>query len=462
VPSSVLPTGGGRTSAFDVVADYNAPTNGTTDAAPDIQNALNDCASTGGGEVWVGDGTFALGSVLYVQNNTWLHLSPGAIMTRIVNGGSGIAPPYMVANFNGSTSASGSSNILIEGGSWVFDGQTASGVPMAFVGGTGILVRNTSIRTLAQNPAVLFAGCTGCATRGVTYLASSPGGARSAYVSSPPAVRIETAASSVISGLNAAMYTNSPCSTIYVDGCDISGSTSSDGTGLYTVFGGISGTTAAVSSSYHENIFVTGNTSVAFPYNATYPTNWQTCTVSNNQFNLNNGQVFSSSWSPSAPGSTNQINANNTTTAGTGSTDAYYTANSSGRTGTSLSIDGTLQVTVVANAVYEVRASIPYSSGNAGIKYDWSLPSGQFNYTSNRVEGESTGFGTVYPAVNASLTAGTPDTASVNGSAIQVLGLLQVSSTGGTFGLEWCQQSNQPGYPIVLQAGAYLYLNRVA
>lgn len=461
IPNGVLPPGGGRTSAFDVVKDYGAPTNGTA-ASADIQSALNDCATAGGGEVWVGDGNFGIDLPLYVQNNTWLHLSPGAVMNRIVNSGSGLAPTYMVANFTSST-GSGTGNILVEGGSWVFDGQTAAGIPMAFFGGVNVLVRDTSIRTLAQSPAILFAGCTTAVAERVKFATATPANTRSSYSSSPPAVRVETADSSVIAGLNGAIYTEAACNTIAVRACAITGATTSDGTGPYTAFGGMVGTTAAVASSFHQNVIVTDNTAVALPYNGTYPANWQSCTITNNQFSLNNGNAGTATWNPSAPGTTNQVITNNTTTSAASSNDAYYTSNSSGRSGTSLSIDGTLQLTVQANAVYEVRASIPYSSGSVALKYDWSLPSGQFNYTAIREESISSGFGPTYSIAQAvSLTAGTPDNADPSGSGVHVLGLLQVGSSGGTFGFEWAQHSNAPGFPIVLLAGAYLYLTRVA
>ena len=470
IPSGVLPPGGGRTSAFDVVKDYSAPVNGT-DASTAIQNALNDCGTAGGGEVWVGDGTFGIGETLYVPNNVWLHLSPGATMNRILGGG-GQAPVYMVANFNGAVSGSGATNILIQGGSWIFDGQTATGSPMAFVNGTDIVVRDTSIRTLQQCPAILFAGCTDCGDENVLYSTATPTGARSAYASSPPAVRIETAASSVISGLNSSMYTNNPCTNIWTLGCAITGATASDGTGLFTAFGGLVGTTAAVSSSYHTSILVMGNSAVALPDNGCYAVNWQTMHVMGNDFNLNNGQSALISWSPSAPATTNQIVANNSTADATiGNLRAYYTTASGGRTGTTLTIDGTLQVTVVANAVYEVRASIGYQcgSGSAGIKYDFSGPSGfAFNYTTSRMvaESQSTGFSniTYYFTQTSAIAAGSPDNAiTSNGNAgIQVLGLLQVGSTGGTFGFEWCQEVNQGGYNLTLDEGSYLYLTRVA
>lgn len=464
IPNGVLPAGGGRTSAFDVVKDYSAPVNGTS-ASTQIQNALNDAGTSGGGEVWVGDGNFGIDSTLYVPSNVWLHLSPGAVMTRIVNAGSGLPPVYMVANFNGSVSGSGASNILVEGGKWVFDAQATAGVPMAFVNGDSILMRNTSIRALAQSPAVLVAGCTNVGCDEVQFSSATPGGARSAYTSSPPAVRIEVAGSGVIAGLNAGMYTNAGCTSVRVRNCAITGATASDGTGAYTVFNGIAGTTAATASVFHQNIVVSGNTSVGFPANAVNAVNWQTMGVTGNQFSLNNGQDAVSTWNPSAPGSSNQVVANNLNTSAGTDLKAYKTGNTA-RTGTSRTLDPDLAVTVSSSAVYEVRLSVPYACASAvtGLKYDFSVPSGaSFTYTTSRPVAQTSGFsGSDYPAVIAQNTNGTADTADPNGTGMQIMGLLQVSSTGGTFGLTWAQASNQPSFAVQVQAGAVMFLKRLA
>ncbi len=459
IPTSTLPTGGGRTSAFDVVADYDAPVNGT-DASTAIQSALTACGELGGGEVWVGDGTFGIGETLYLPPGTWLHLSPGATMNRIVSPTSGIAPAYMVANFNGNTSTSGSGSLLVEGGSWVFDGPGAAGVPMAFVGGSNILVRNTTIRTLQGSPAVLFAGCSNAAADGIEYSTATPTSARSAYASAPPAVRVETAASTVIASLNGAMYTGSGCSSVRVRNCSITGATASDGTGLYTAFGGLAGTTAAVASSYHENILVTSNTAVALPYNGVYPANWQTMTVTGNQFNINDGATSLASWNPSAPGTTNQIVANNGATDGGSGTYAYKSADLSRSNTTTLTLDPDLQVTVAANGIYEVRAGIGYvsSSTNPGIAWDFQVPSGTMNYT-EVVPYNDGGSSGAY-----SNTSGTPDNAATGGGtslALQFNGLLRVGATGGTFGFKWAQNSSS-GSSVTLYLGSYLSLTRLA
>jgi hypothetical protein len=463
IPNGVLPPGGGRTSSFDAVKDYSAPVNGTS-ASTQIQNALNDAGTAGGGEVWVGDGTYGIDTTLYVPSGVWLHLSPGAVMNRIVNTGSGLAPVYMVANFNGSVSGSGSSNILIEGGKWVFDSQAAAGVPMAFVDGDSILVRNTNIRALAQSPAVLIAGCTNVACDEVQFSSATPGGARSAYTSSPPAVRIEVAGSGVIAGLNAGMYTNAACTSVRIRNCTITGATASDGTGVYTIFNGLAGTTAATASVFHQNIIVSGNMSVGFPANAVNAVNWQTMGVTGNQFSLNNGQDAVSTWNPSAPGSTNQVIANNLTTSAGTDLKAYKTGNTS-RTGTTMSNDPDLQVTVSSSAVYQVVLSVPYACAGSitALKYDFSVPSGAtFTYTTTRQQSVSTGFGSIDVSETISNTNGTSDNADPNGTGMQVIGLLQVSTTGGTFAMKWAQQSNQPSWAVTVQQGSVMFLKRLA
>ena len=41
------------------------------------------------------------------------------------------------------------------------------------------------------------------------------------------------------------------------------------------------------------------------------------------------------------------------------------------------------------------------------------------------------------------------------------MGLLKVSSTGGTFGFKWAQYSSSSS-ALILQASSYLVLNRIA
>ena len=212
------------------------------------------------------------------------------------------------------------------------------------------------------------------------------------------------------------MYTNAPCSLVTLSNCAITGGTASDGSGLYTAFGGLAGTTSPVSGSFHTNILVAAqcHRRAAVPTRV-YPANWQTATVTSNQFNITNGATSTASWIPSAPGGVNQVMANN----GTGDRPAPGTcppispANTSRSSTTSLTLDPDLQVTVAANAVYEVRASIGYAcnSTSAGIDFDFQVPSGSFSYTETEpVSRPAAATGTYFN------TAGTPDNADTGGS----------------------------------------------
>jgi hypothetical protein len=463
IPTSALPTGGGRTNTFDVVADYSAPTNGTA-AATAIQSALNDAGTDGGGEVWVGDGTFGIDLPLYVPSGVWLHLSPGATMNRIVNGGSGLAPSVMVANFSGSVSSTGASNVTIDGGSWIFDGQSAVGFPMAFAGGTNVIVKNASIRTLKASAAVVFAGCTDSGTRNCQFSTSGSLGSRASYSSANAAVDIEPAVSAAISGLNSAMYTSSPCTGIFVQGCSITGATASDGTGLYTAFDGLAGTNNTVASTFHTGIIITGNTAVALPTNGVYPANWQTATITSNQLGINDGSTASTTWNPSQPAGANVVVANNGTSDGTSAgLYAYKSSNTSRSNTTTLTIDPALQVTVVANGVYEMRAVAIYSctvtGATPGFAYDIQLPSGSLEYS-------------VINPLNTSLedegyvdTAGTPDWVIVaSGTYLlsqEMKGILTVGATGGTVGLKWAQHLTS-ATAMTVCSGSYIVLTRLA
>ena len=304
-------------------------------------------------------------------------------MNRIVNSGSGVAPAYMVANFNGSVSAPGSGNILIEGGSWVFDGQTAAGVPMAFVDGTGILVRNTQLRTLARTAAVLFAGCTNSAADGVQLTSTSaPGGARSAYSTRPPASGSRRRPA-VISGLNSGMYTNAPCTS-----ASSSGAAASPGPPLgrhrplhrlrrhRRHHGGLPARSTRTSSSPGTPPWrcrttpSTRRTGRPAPSPATSSAS-------------TTARCSPSAWNPSAPGSTNQVIANNTNLRAPASTDAYKSSNSSRAHARRCRSTRPSRSRSWPMRVYEVRASIPYGSGSVPLKYDFAAIR-QFNYTSTR------------------------------------------------------------------------------
>jgi hypothetical protein len=191
--------------------------------------------------------------------------------------------------------------------------------------------------------------------------------------------------------------------------------------------------------------------------------------VTNNQFSLNNGSAAVTGWSPSQPAGTSQVIANNSSAGTSGGLSAYKSGTTSRSSTTTPSLDPDLQVSVAANAVYEVRASIGYvsASTSAGIKFDFQLPSGTMSYTAARTAtAYNPGFGgNDYTAQVVNNDAGTPDSAITQPAntpyGVQVLGTLITGSTAGTFGVKWSQNSST-GTALVVDSGSYLTLTRIA
>lgn len=311
IPTSAVPTGGGRTSTYDVVADYQAPTDGVTNASPAIQEALNDCANAGGGEVWIGTGRYALGETLYIGPNTWLHLSPAAQMLRIA-GSNGTAPAYMAATYSGSSPTTSSYNVMIQGGAWAFSSMTTAGTPFVIAGGSFIEIVQVQIQMLPGSPAILLAGCNNVEVRDTEFTCAAPGTTtRATCQGYPPAIRIETLTSSLIPGLTPSMYTNAPCGTVAISDCDLAASVSSDASGNYCAVNGLAGTTAPVSAKYHTGIAVYASYASAPPGAGLTAANWQQATVFGNL--LNAAQTMAVSWTPStAPTGAAQVVLGNT------------------------------------------------------------------------------------------------------------------------------------------------------
>lgn len=306
VPSALAPAGGGRSSTFDVIKDYGAPVNGVTDAAPAIQKALNDAATAGGGEVWVGDGSFALGSTLVIGANTWLHLSPGTVMQRIA-GSSGTVPSQMLVNYT-STSTAGNGNVMVTGGEWNFASQTLTGQPLAFAAGTFVQLSDIAIVMLPGCPGIVVAGCTSVSIDNVMFTAAAPANARSSYTSGPPAIRVESVASTVLPGLppawtsssSGSAYYQKACSAVDIQSCAILAQTAADSSGLFSVVNGIAGTYTPVASSYHS-VAVTHCYAPALPGNGVSAVNWVQQMITGNMFLVTgSGVPVATSWNPSA------------------------------------------------------------------------------------------------------------------------------------------------------------------
>lgn len=132
---------------------------------------------------------------------------------------------------------------------------------------------------------------------------------------------------------------------------------------------------------------------------------------------------------------------------------------------TTLANDNDLTLSVVANAIYEVWSHIIYDAATAAdLKFAWTAPAGA---TFDWVQG---GLISSADAVSGSMFVGACTLATVNttvtgaGSGTNMVcrpsGLLQISSTAGSFTLQWAQQTSSATATRVRQ-NSYLRLMRV-
>jgi hypothetical protein len=137
---------------------------------------------------------------------------------------------------------------------------------------------------------------------------------------------------------------------------------------------------------------------------------------------------------------------------------AAYKLASTGRSSTTLSIDPDLQVTVAANAFYEVSAAIIYqaASTSVGIKWGWVFP--------GTVTGE---FAAAY--ADATVTAAnclgfawtttqTATNTTTSAYGINLKGALFTGVSGGTFGLNW---ASNIATTMNVNLGSSLVLRRI-
>lgn len=217
IPSSLLPAGAAQTNIYDAKRDFGATGNGSTDDAAAIQSALTACANAGGGEVWLADGTYACGTQLIIGAGVWLHLSPGAVIKRIIPVG-GSAPSIMIANVNfiSGTGTPAAGNILISGGKWdaIGSGVTSSCTPIFLCQAEFAAVEQTMLNGVAANPLIELNGCTYITVRDCVF----SGGSIPSIGGVVPAVRLNsTSVSTTPAGMASGTYNDSVCSQILVE-----------------------------------------------------------------------------------------------------------------------------------------------------------------------------------------------------------------------------------------------------
>jgi hypothetical protein len=304
LPTSIIPTGGGRTDTIDVVADFQTPVSATfagiVDCSTALNNALSATAAAGGGEVWCGGGFYGIGETLVIPANTWLHLAPGAVFVRIIGSG-GTAPNFMATNFSPSPvsppQTSGAGNILVQGGVWNYQNAGQGGSAMAFADASFIEVSQTAIQPIGNTSAIVFAGITGATCRDVEFQYPAPALSRASYLS--PAIQLTVTQD--LSQIPASITANAPCMGVSISSCASVSVTASDSTGPYTAVNGLVGSISSDSGVYHTGIGINGCYSNAFPGNALNGLNWSEANVLGNVFNFNDGVLLNLTWSPVTP-----------------------------------------------------------------------------------------------------------------------------------------------------------------
>jgi hypothetical protein len=135
------------------------------------------------------------------------------------------------------------------------------------------------------------------------------------------------------------------------------------------------------------------------------------------------------------------------------------------RTGTTLSDDPDLHVTVETNKTYLVDLVVPVEGGNGGLKFNFTGSGGNnlYGYWNLGFTGGSTALQGIYDTIKYNLGY----TWSIAGLAgpgepdvLAVRGFLVTSSTAGTFTFRWCMNSASGN--LTARAGAAMLLRRVS
>jgi len=108
--------------------------------------------------------------------------------------------------------------------------------------------------------------------------------------------------------------------------------------------------------------------------------------------------------------------------------------------------DPNLTLSVVANAIYEVRALLVWTNGGGGFRMAWNVPP-----ASSMTWTDGGGAGAVLPTTNATFAAST---------GTEPVGRLVTGANAGACTLQWAQNTSNAGN-TALQAGSFLSLLRV-
>lgn len=447
IPTALV-AAGGITDIFDVVAEYGATGNGTTDDSTAINTALAAAATAGGGEVWIPNGVYAIGTNLVIGANTWLHLSPGATIKRIANPS---VPAYMLTNFT-TTATPAAGNILVTGGTWSVGATTQACTMMAFINSKFISVGQTQFTNSAASGStgILLAGCSSVLVGENLFLGAAP----SSRATNTAVVRIEAANSTTIAGLAAGAYTSLGCQGVLVRNNIVSPTTATDGSGPFGLYGYLAATTLNSSIS-HSNILIQGNYANGLAQGAFLATgSWSFLTVSANQL-INSGASI-----PSTNINSIGSDANNIQVSGL---NAFYPngTQTSRATNTTLTADPILQLTALApNGIYEINIVINYngaaSSGN--FKWNFAVPGGaNFYYGATYLP--TSGNPVVESHIGSDVSVA-ETTGVANNLVIMMRGYITMGSGAGTFSFNWAQSTSNATNCHVL-SGSFMSSKRI-
>lgn len=129
-----------------------------------------------------------------------------------------------------------------------------------------------------------------------------------------------------------------------------------------------------------------------------------------------------------------------------------------------LADDAALAVTVVADGTYSMEANIICQSPTAAdIRITFNGPSGCFiNWVPLFPHTGQTNFDQTLISMSYMIASGTADGAGFARNVVfQPRGLINSTTTSGTFKMRWCQLSSNASATTV-RAGSYLYLRRIA
>lgn len=257
---SQAPSGGGLANTYDMIKDFGAVADGTTNNSTAFQTAFTTLGVAGGGEIWVPDGIYILHTAVKMSSNTTLRLSDGAIIKRSATS----TAQYLITNWDaGSTFGgyAGPSGIKITGGT--FDGNAVNNsvvlMFMVFAHGFDIEVSNVTFSNMVDYGATTFIGCRkvlveNCMFLGLRIAQPSVGWQARAVRLLPAHASATWIGSALPSG--GSFLDSQVCIDVTVRGCLV------DKLGSYSSYGAIfqADYVSGVANIYHQNIRVTDNT----------------------------------------------------------------------------------------------------------------------------------------------------------------------------------------------------------